>query len=398
MYLCTMFTAEEFAILCSEEVATAIRENIDRKPTDIALDRRLPHASIVATQVKNLQKARTKLPSYFNAQAIVPTLAYEQSSSEECAARKHLSGKSVLDLTCGLGVDALALARRFERVVTIERNEMVAEVARENFRRLGAENIEVVCSSAEEYLNHCAEHFDWCFADPDRRGAKGEKLVRLEECSPNVVALMPTLKRIADNLCIKCSPLFDVDEAFRLFGDCSVECVSLGGEAKEVNIYIDGSLPQLSAVALGVGEVSCSIEERNSAKWSAEPSDLQPYRYLTLPDVALQHARMVAVAMAGRCDVWSNNGVALSAQRPEGVLGRTFEVEAIYELDSTFKRLMRGRKAEIYRRDFPMANAEICRRYRCSEGGTERWCFTRIGSRHLAVKMKTENGKRKTEN
>ena len=387
-----MFSAEEFAILCSDEVTAAIRENIDRKPTDIALDRRITHASIVATQVKNLQKARTKLPSYFAAQAIVPTLAYEQSSSEECAARKHLSGESVLDLTCGLGVDALALSKRFKRVVTIERNEMVAAVAKENFRRLGAENIEVVCSSAEEYIANCAEHFDWCFSDPDRRGAKGEKLVRLEDCSPNVVALMPTLKRLADNVCIKCSPLFDVDEAFRLFGNCEVECVSLGGEAKEVNIYINGSTPQITAVAIGIGEVSCSVEERNSTTWSAQPSDFAHYRYLTLPDAALQHARMVAVAFKGRCDVWSNNGVALSEEKPEGVLGRTFEVEAIYEIDSAFKRMMRGRRAEIYRRDFPMANAEICKRFRCSEGGSERWCFTRIETKHLAIQLKTENG------
>lgn len=382
-----MFSVEEFSILCSEECYEAVKANIDRKPTDIALDRRIPNASVVATQVKNLQKARTKLPSYFAVQAIVPTLAYEQSSSEECAVRKQLEGESVLDLTCGLGVDSLALSKRFKRVVTLERNEIVAAVARENFRRLGVSNVEVICSSAEEYLTTCTDHFDWCFSDPDRRGEKGEKLVRLEDCSPDIVALMPTLKRIADKICIKCSPLFDVDEAFRLFGDCQVETVSLGGEAKEVNIYIDGSAPRLTAVAVGIGEFSSSVEERNSAKWSAQPSDLSQYRYITLPDVALQHSRMVAVAFEGKCDTWSNNGVALSIEKPDGVLGRTFEVEAIYNIDSAFKRVIKGAKAEIYRRDFPMSNAEICKRYRCSEGGKERWCFTRIGENFIAIKF-----------
>ena len=384
-----MFSQEELSILCSAECYEAVKENIGRKPTDIALDRRIVHASVVATQVKNLQKCRSKLPSYYAVQAIVPTLAYEQSSSEECALRKRLEGGSVLDLTCGLGVDAFALSKRFKRVVTIERNEAVASVARENFRRLGAENIEVINTSAEEYLASCTDHFDWCFSDPDRRGERGEKLVRLEDCSPNVVALMTTLKRIADNICIKCSPLFDVDEAFRLFGSCSVETVSLSGEAKEVNIYIDDSAPQLSAVAIGIGEFSCSVEERNNAKWSAQPADITQYRYITLPDVALQHSRMVAAAFEGKCDVWSNNGVALSVERPSEPLGRTFEVEGIYELNSEFKRMMRGRKVEIYRRDFPMANAEICKRYRCSEGGAERWCFTRIGEKFLAIKMKS---------
>lgn len=383
-----MFNTEELSVLCSEECYNAVRDNIERKPTDIALDRRVPHASLVATQVKNLQKCRTKLPSYYAVQAIVPTLAYEQSSSEEAALRKPLEGDSVLDLTCGLGVDAYALSKRFRRVVTIERNEAVAAVARENFRRLGAENIEVVCSSAEEFVARCGDHFDWCFADPDRRGERGEKLVRLEACSPDVVALMPELRRIADRVCIKCSPLFDVDEALRLFDDCSVECVSLGGEAKEVNIYIGGSEQHtLTAVAIGMGEYSCRAEERKEATWSAVPSDFSHYRYIVLPDVALQHTRMVAVAMGDKCDVWSNGGVALSVERPTGVLGRIFEIEAIYEIDAAFKRVMRGVKAEIYRRDFPMSNAEICKRYRCSEGGSERWCFTRIGENFIAIKF-----------
>ena len=317
----------------------------------------------------------------------MPTLAYEQSSSEECALRKCLEGESVLDLTCGLGVDAFALSKRFKRVVTVERNEMVAAVARENFKRLGADNVEVVTSSAEEYLASCNEHFDWCFSDPDRRGSRGEKLVRLEDCSPDVVALMPTLQRVAGRICVKCSPLFDVDEAYRLFGNCSVETVSLAGEAKEVNIYIDGSVPRLTAIAIGIGEFSCSVEERNSAKWSILPSEFAQYRYITLPDAALQHARMVAAAFYGKCDVWSNNGVALSVDQPTDVLGRTFEIEAIYEIDSTFKKMMRGRKVEIYRRDFPMSNSEICKRYRCSEGGKERWCFTRIGDSYIAIKF-----------
>lgn len=384
-----MFRAEDIEILCSEEVRQTIEDNIERKPTEIALDSRVPHASIVATQVKNLQKTRTKLPSYYAVRAIVPTLAYEQSSSEECALRKRLEGDSVLDLTCGLGVDSYALSKRFKRVVTIERNEGVAMVARENFARLGADNIEVVCASAEEYLANCTDHFDWCFSDPDRRGAKGEKLVRLEDCSPDVVALMPRLKEVADKICIKCSPLFDVDEAFRLFDNCLVECVSLGGEAKEVNIYIDGlGQKRLVAVAIGVGEFLSDLAERGGVQWSCIPDDFSNYRYITLPDVALQHARMVAVAFNDKCDVWSNNGVALSEQKPEGVLGRTFEIEAIYSVDSAFKRVMKGRKAEIYRRDFPLSNSEICRRFRCSEGGSERWCFTAVGTSLLAIKMR----------
>ena len=383
-----MIGCEELEFLLGEEARRLIEENINRNPIDIALAKGLSNAGVIATQVKRLQRARKKLPSYYACRAILPPRAYEQSSSEECALRKPLSGESVLDLTCGLGVDSLALSRHFKSVVTIERDEIVASVARENFKRLGVDNIEVICTSAEEYLAKCDRHFDWCFVDPDRRGESGEKMVRLEDCSPNIVALMPQIREKAERVCVKCSPLFDVEEAFRLFGECRVECVSLAGEAKEVNIYLDGGAARLAAVAVGVGEVEYPYEERKAA-FSPMPESLDEYRYVVLPDVALQHTRLVAQALRGECDVWSNGGVALSREMPKGVLGRIFAVESICELDGAFKKMMRGRKVEIYRRDFPMSNGEICKRYRCSEGGSERWCFTRIGDRFLAIKMNT---------
>ncbi|MBQ5836976.1 MAG: RsmD family RNA methyltransferase [Alistipes sp.] len=383
-----MIGSEELEFLLGEEARRLIEENINRNPIDIALAKGVSNAGVIATQVKRLQRARKKLPSYYACRAILPPRAYEQSSSEECALRKPLSGESVLDLTCGLGVDTLALSRHFKSVVTIERDEIVASVAKENFKRLGVDNIEVICTSAEEYLAKCDRHFDWCFVDPDRRGESGEKMVRLEDCSPNIVALMPQIREKAECVCVKCSPLFDVEEAFRLFGECRVECVSLAGEAKEVNIYIDGGAARLAAVAVGVGEVEFPYEERKAA-FSPMPESLDEYRYVVLPDVALQHTRLVAQALRGECDVWSNGGVALSREMPKGVLGRIFAVESICELDGAFKKMMRGRKVEIYRRDFPMSNGDICKRYRCSEGGSERWCFTRIGDRFLAIKMNT---------
>ena len=96
--------------------------------------------------------------------------------------------------------------------------------------------------------------FDWIYADPDRRSDKGRKLVRLEDCSPDIVALKPRLKQVSGRLCVKNSPLFDVGEALRLFPDSRVEVLSLGDECKEVVVYDDGSGPLVTATALGARE------------------------------------------------------------------------------------------------------------------------------------------------
>ena len=381
-------TLEEFEILCQQQVRQAVDLNIGRSPVDIALDKRVESASLVATQVKRLQRAERKLPSYYAVRAILPPRAYEQSSSEQCAGENSLAGDSALDLTCGLGVDTMALSRKFGRVVSCERDEVLASITRYNLALLGIDNVEIINCSAEEYLHTTTEHFDWIFVDPDRRGEKGEKLVLLEDCSPDVVALYPQLRRVADRICIKCSPLFDTAEAERKFGDCSVEVLSLAGECKQVNIYIDGHKPTLSAVAVGVGRFS--IERSNAHDYSFVDmvTDLSSYKYLTLPDVSLVHSRLTAAAFAGKADIWSNNGVALSVDMPTDVLGRVFEVDSIWELGSKeLKRQLKGKRIEILRRDMPLSNGDICRKFSVKEGEAERWCFTRIGAKMLAIKL-----------
>ena len=54
----------DIEILLSKEVREAIERNIERDPAKVALDRGVPHAAMVATQVKYLQRARRKLASH----------------------------------------------------------------------------------------------------------------------------------------------------------------------------------------------------------------------------------------------------------------------------------------------------------------------------------------------
>ena len=96
-----MMTPEEYELLLTDEVQRAIAVSRGRDPLDVALDRTVPHARLVATQVKYLARAASKLPSYAAAQCILPPLAFEQASSEACAAHKRIDGDTALDLTCG---------------------------------------------------------------------------------------------------------------------------------------------------------------------------------------------------------------------------------------------------------------------------------------------------------
>ena len=383
-----MITPEEYSLLLTDEVRRAVAAARGRDPLEVALDRTVPHARLVATQVKYLARAEAKLPSYAAAQCILPPLAFEQASSEACAAHKLLEGDTVLDLTCGLGADALFLSRRFRRVVTLERNEMLARVAAENFSRMGVANVDVVNASAEEYLRRDGLRFDWIYADPDRRSDKGRKLVRLEDCSPDIPKLLPELRRIAPNLCVKNSPLFDVGETFRLFGPCRTEVVSLHDECKEVVVYADGTGPLLTAVALELGEFSCTPAEARATPCD-KPFDPAAYRWLLIPDVALQKARLTPTYLQGRADIWSPNGYGFAAEKSEDTLGRWLEIERIEPYNpKQLKRELSGSRLTILKQDFPLTAAEIAARLGIREGGERRIAFTKLGQDYWTIRLK----------
>lgn len=383
-----MITPEEYSLLLTGEVRRAVAAARGRDPLEVALDRTVPHARLVATQVKYLARAAQKLPSYAAAQCILPPLAFEQASSEACAAHKLLEGDTVLDLTCGLGADALFLSRRFRRVVTLERNEMLARVAAENFSRMGVANVDVVNASAEEYLRRDGLRFDWIYADPDRRSDKGRKLVRLEDCSPDIPKLLPELRRIAPNLCVKNSPLFDVGETFRLFGPCRTEVVSLHDECKEVVVYTDGTGPLLTAVALELGEFSCTPAEARATPCD-KPFDPAAYRWLLIPDVALQKARLTPTYLQGHADIWSPNGYGFAAEKSEDTLGRWLEIERIEPYNpKQLKRELSGSRLTILKQDFPLTAAEIAARLGIREGGERRIAFTKLGQDYWTIRLK----------
>ena len=383
-----MITPEEYSLLLTDEVRRAVAAARGRDPLEVALDRTVPHARLVATQVKYLARAAQKLPSYAAAQCILPPLAFEQASSEACAAHKLLEGDTVLDLTCGLGADALFLSRRFRRVVTLERNEMLARVAAENFSRMGVANVDVVNASAEEYLRRDGLRFDWIYADPDRRSDKGRKLVRLEDCSPDIPKLLPELRRIAPNLCVKNSPLFDVGETFRLFGPCRTEVVSLHDECKEVVVYADGTGPLLTAVALELGEFSCTPAEARATPCD-KPFDPAAYRWLLIPDVALQKARLTPTYLQGHADIWSPNGYGFAAEKSEDTLGRWLEIERIEPYNpKQLKRELSGSRLTILKQDFPLTAAEIAARLGIREGGERRIAFTKLGQDYWTIRLK----------
>ena len=384
-----MLSNADIDIMTTEEFRQSVLRNIGRDPVSVALDKHVDNASLVATQVKYLQRAKHKLPRLYEACCIIPPRAFEQSSSEESACVKAISGGSLLDLTCGLGIDTMSFAQRFDRVVALERDEVLARVVRYNLGLLGIKNVEVVTTTAEDYLSGCKEHFDWIFVDPDRRSAEGKKMVRMEDCSPNVLEQMPHIERVADRIGVKLSPLFDVEEARRLFPCSEVEVVSIAGECKELNVYTKAQKESLRIVIAGVGVWEYDFDKAKALPTTA-PLDIEGARYLIIPDVAMQKGR-VAVAEFGRyAQIWSNNGYAFAGVLPEGKLpAKIYEIERIERYNpKQLKKEFRGVGVEILKRDTQLS-VDAVRKATGMRAGSERMiAITAIGSDIWVVHIK----------
>lgn len=382
--------SSDVEIMLSEEFRQSVLGNVERDPVAVAMDKHIANASLVATQVKYLQRARHKLPRLYEAGCVIPPRAFEQSSSEESANIKNIGGGTLLDLTCGLGIDVMHFADRFDRVVALERDEELAKVVRYNFALLGIDNVEVITTSAEEYVATTTEHFDWVFADPDRRSAEGKKMVRMEDCSPDVIALMPRLLKIASRVGLKLSPLFDVDEAFRLFPCSEVEVVSIGGECKELNIYTGADSDLLRITAVGLGSWEFEPESMRMSP-TAESLDIERAKYLIIPDVALQKGRVAIAAFKPYAQIWSNNGYAFAESLPSEVLpAKVYAIERMIKYNpKQLKREFRGVGVEILKRDTPLG-VDAVRRATGMRAGAERMvAITTIASDNWLIEIKS---------
>lgn len=333
----------------------------------------------VASWVKYLDKAREKLPTWSAARCWIDERSYIQSSSEASAAAKFdgLSGKLAVDLTLGLGVDAAAMAARFDRVIGVEADPQKAEAARFNFSRLGLNNIEVVCAKAEDFLAENSLPIDLIYIDPSRVDAQGKKVYSLEQSTPNVLELRPLFQ---SKTIIKLAPLFDVGEALRIF-DAAVEVVSVGGECKEVLVRL-GEEPELR----------CTIIDKNGVRRLHFPTTPAPHvpsstaqvTYIYVPDVAIAKARVVGHYMAHYAADYSiENNLIFSAEKLEHFIGQEFTVSRMepYKPKALRKELS-GKQFEIHLGpSFPYPIAQLSAQLGIKVGGNQKLFFCTVTGR-----------------
>ncbi|KUM74860.1 class I SAM-dependent methyltransferase [Streptomyces curacoi] len=212
----------------------------------------------------------------------------EQSTRASVAAYRaarmaELGVGSVADLCCGIGGDAIALARAGIRVLAVDRDPQTAAAARANAEALGlGDLIEVREADVTEVDT---DGYDAVFVDPARRSSKRGRIFDPEAYSPPLSwAVEAALK--APRAALKIAPGVPHEA---VPAEAEAEWISDGGDVKEAVLWF-GTAPGAVRATLLPGPRSLL------GKGLPDPRVRPVGRYLYEPDGAVIRAHLVAEA------------------------------------------------------------------------------------------------------
>ena len=135
-------------------------------------------------------------------------------------------------------MDDWAFANSFEKVIGVDSDEALNQLVCHNFEKLGLANIQRIQAQAETFIQ-AVEPNSVVYLDPDRRAGSSRKFL-LEECSPNVLDLLPELQTKGCTVLLKLSPLFEPTEVERrMEGVSKIFAIALENELKELLVVVE---------------------------------------------------------------------------------------------------------------------------------------------------------------
>ncbi|WWQ64702.1 methyltransferase domain-containing protein [Streptomyces sp. Q6] len=299
-------TAEAFSALLSPEGRALLDELRDHDPAqELALATRLRRdhpaelVSAALAQARLRQRAAAKFGAEDAARMFFTPNGVEQATRTSVATHRAESFKalgvtSVADLCCGIGGDAIALARAGISVLAVDRDPLTCAVARANAEALGLTDLIEVREADVTEVDTAA--YDAVFVDPARRSDKraagaargassrgGGRIFDPEAYSPPLSWAVATALK-APRAALKIAPGIP-HEAIPESADA--EWISDGGDVKEAVLWF-GTAPGTMRATLLPGPRALV------GRGLPDPAVRSVGRYLYEPDGAVIRAHLVA--------------------------------------------------------------------------------------------------------
>lgn len=352
-------------------------------------------------QIEARRRLKDKLPEWYSDADIIMSgrVPAEQCSSEQTARFKRgiIAGRSLCDLTGGMGVDFWYMSQGMERAIYTERNAALCEAAEHNMAslasRLSQSGAPDACcghaTAATAYEFRCGDgrdlplpDVDVIYLDPARRAVDGSRVYAIEDCEPNVIAWQDELLAHACSLVVKLSPMVDISDMLRkLKRVTDIYVIGARNECKEILVKAQGKDSESEAADSSVQMHCVDFMPHTVISFDCAFPDAAPvrishcgvHRYLYEPDVTI----MKSQAFGSLCERYGVGQLDYETHLMtadiliENFPGRRFEVlERIPNASRTLKQLRRSiPKANIATRNFILTADQLRSRTGIKDGG-----------------------------
>ena len=337
----------------------------------------------IINQIVSKNKSKSKLTTWFTTEGIYfpPSISIEQTSSEITAKYKTdlLSGKSIIDLTGGFGVDCYYFSKKFEKVVHCEKNVELSEIVKHNYKKLKVDNIECKAQNSTEVLTDSDTNFDWIYIDPSRRSDIKGKVFLLKDCLPNVPANLDLYFSKSKNILIKTAPILDITAGINELNHIkSIHIIAIDNEVKELLWILEKDYSGKIEIT------SVNIQKEKTDSNSFVFGQNTPTTF-DLPNMFLYEPN--APLLKSGCSDNLSKTLNVDKLHPHSHLftnlkliefpGRRFMIEAVIPFKKDeLKKHIEGKKMNITTRNFPLTVEEIRKKYKIAEGGNVYTFFT----------------------
>lgn len=357
-------------------------------------------------QVEGRQRTHDKLPTFAQIEDwwYPIRLSCEQCSSEATARYKaaiirQLGEKQdiLIDLTGGYGVDTYFLSEQTTQAHYVERNEELCRIAQHNFQ-IANKPIHVHNTSAEDFLAQYSmagsvssdvKKEVVVYLDPARRDAHGGKVFRIEDCEPDVIKILPSLRAISNTILIKFSPMLDITSALQSLGnEWDVHVVALHNEVKEI-IFVTGNnrIHAVNILHEGNDQFSFTRSEEKSALCAMADCICE---YIYEPNAAIIKAgafRLVSERyQLHKLD--HNTHFYTADQLIEDFPGRVWKVTAQPIKNQRDIAVLGIQRAAILTRNYPLTPEQLRKKFKLQESDSYFLIGARIANKPILLLTK----------
>ncbi|PXY39748.1 SAM-dependent methyltransferase [Flavobacterium cheongpyeongense] len=372
--------------ILNQNIQQYITQNSGASITKLALQKNpFPETDwiLILNQIEAKTKAKEKLPTWFSTENIIypGKVSIEQTSSEKTAAYKAslITGKTLIDLTGGFGVDDYYFSKKFKVVAHCEINNDLSEIVKHNFKQLEVKNCFCYADDSANILNESEPGFkwDWIYIDPSRRNDAKGKVFMLQDCLPNVPESLDFYFEKTDSILIKTAPLLDISAGLsELKFVKNVHIIALENEVKELLFEIHNHYS---------GKIT--IKTANLIKDKTEtfefvlgeleyPSFHLPQKFLYEPNSAIMKSGgFDEVSVSFQINKLHRHSHLYTSDELIAFPGRRFEIEKVISYNKNdMKAELLNQQANITTRNFPDSVDTIRKKWKIKNGGNL-YCF-----------------------